>query len=151
MKSRFSLFLVRSALWLLPLTALNACTVSEVNPEMSSQTGSGESSPEMAVRLPSLRLANRASAEIGSLTEDEVGKTVVISGEVIQRSALLDGWLYLVQAENDSVWVLTDKDSPQLEDAVTVEGVVRYESVLVEDVDASGVYLEEKSHRTVNE
>ena len=159
MKSLFCLLRVRSVSTLLslvlPLSVLSACTVSEVAPEVSAQTGaqtgSGEANPEMAVRLPPFRLANRTITDIGALSADQDGKTMVIAGDVQQRSALLDGWLYQVGEASDSVWVLTERDAPQLGESVLVEGIVRHEPVVVGEVDASGVYLEEKSYREANE
>lgn len=163
MKSRFSLIcvLLRARLapsaisggmgLLLPLAMLSACTVTEVTPDVGTTAGGGEATPEMAVRLPSLRLASRAVTDIDALTEEKADKTVAVSGKVMQRSAILDGWLYQVRDDSGAVWVLTEKSTPQVNQTVMVEGVVRYEPILVGEIDASGVYIEEQSYREVNE
>ncbi|MFK8182884.1 MAG: hypothetical protein AB8B99_05875 [Phormidesmis sp.] len=130
---------------------LSACTVSEVTPEVGTTAGGGEAKPEMAVRLPSIRLANRAVTAIDTLAEEKVDKTVTISGQVMQRSALLDGWLYQIRDESGTVWVLSEKSTPQVDQAVMVEGVVRYAPIVVGEIDASGVYIEERAFREANE
>lgn len=143
--------LTRRLAWTLPLLLLSACAVSEVSPEVGATTGGGETSPEMAVRLPAIRLANRPAVDIGELTSEKADRTVAVSGRVTQRSALLEGWLYQVQDSSGSVWILTEKEAPAVNESVTVEGTVRYEPVVVGEIDASGIYLEERSHREADE
>ena len=98
--------------------------------------------PETGVRLPSLRLTARSAAEIASLSADQADKRIVVSGTVIRRSALLEGWLYQVQDNTGSLWVQSDRTAPAVGESTTVEGTLRYEQIVVGEVDASDVYLQ---------
>ncbi len=124
--------------------------------EVSSDTPDSEvpgakadtSKPETSVRLPIIGLANRSTVPINSLTADQAEMTVAIAGTVAQRAPLLDkGWLYQVSDDSGSVWVLSDRTSPQVGETVTVDGIVRYEAIVTGEIDASEVYLQEQSSR----
>ena len=133
------------------LTAgLSACSMADVNPEVGT-AGGNESNPEVAMRLPSIRLANLSVTSIDALSQDKADKKVAVGGKVVQRSALLDGWLYQVRDDSGSLWILTDDTAPQINEAVVVEGLVRYEPIVVGEIDASDVYLEEQAHRLADE
>lgn len=130
--------------------ALSSCAVSPVPTDSAGQPPDAESLPSdgpPAVRLPAIRLSRRAAVPIASLAADRVEETVAVSGNVAQRVAVLDGWLYQVQDETGSVWVVTDRSEPTVGDVATVEGTVRYESIVVEGIDAGEVYLEETTYR----
>lgn len=99
--------------------------------------------PDIPASLPTVRLTNRSVLEIDSVAAEQVDQTVAIAGTVTQRVALLDGWLYQVSDDSGSLWVLTHSSAPALDEAVTVEGIVRYEAIVVEEIDAGEIYLEE--------
>ncbi len=132
---------------LLPF-ALAGCTLSEVSSEISTET---VSQPAISVRLPSIRLANRSTVSIDSLTAEQTDKTVAIAGTVDQRAAVLEGWLYKVSDDSGSLWVLSDESTPEVGEAVTIEGVVRYEEIVVGEIDAGDVYLQEQSYEPSGE
>lgn len=100
-----------------------------------------------SVRLPTLRLANQSVVEINSITADQANETVAVSGTVTKQVPLLEGELYQIQDDSDSLWVLSDKPSPAVGESATVEGVVRYEAIVVGEIDAGEVYLQAQSHR----
>ena len=134
---------------LLVLGALNACTASGVGSNTPAPETSGAkadtSKPDL-VRLPLIGLANRSTVPIASLTADQADTTVTIAGKVAQRAPLLNkGELYQVSDDSGSMWVLSDRPSPQVGEAVTVEGVVRYEAIVTGKIDASEVYLQAQS------
>ena len=110
---------------------LQSCTVSEVG-------GDAPTKPAMSVRLPSL-LANRSAVAIDSITADQDDKTVAISGEITQRSAVLEGWLYEIRDDSGSLWVLSDDSKPEIGETAKVQGVVHYEPIVVGEVDAGDV------------
>ena len=124
---------------------LQSCTVSEVGADASTK-------PAMSVRLPSI-LANRSVVEIESITAAQDDKTVAITGEITQRSAVLEGWLYEIRDDSGSLWVLNDrsKDGPEIGDTAKVQGVVRYEPIVVGEIDAGDVYLQEQSYQRDDE
>lgn len=114
--------------------------------EVSDTNGDTQTSePALSARLPAIRLANRSVVNIDLLAADEVDEKVAVAGEIVQRVALLDGWLYEVEDGTGRLWVRTDSSQPEVGQRVTVEGVVRYEAIVVDGIDAGGVYLEEQS------
>ncbi len=132
------------------LLTLGSCTTSEVgkdspNAELPAANKGAQTSNSSA-RLPAIRLS-RASVSIGSLTAEQADDTVTISGTVAQRVPLLEGWLYEVSDDSGSLWVLSDKSAPAVGETATVDGVVRYEAIVVGEIDAGEVYLQEASSR----
>lgn len=121
-------------------SALVGCSAAEV---------SSPSAPaaEAPVRLPAIRLSSRSEVEIDSLSENQIDKTVAIRGEVVQRAALLEGWMYQVQDETGRLWVLTNRTAPDVGEIATAEGAIRYEPIVVGEVDAGEFYLEEKGYQ----
>lgn len=110
----------------------------------------GETPPaadEPAVRLPSIRLSRRSAVPIASLMAERADETVAISGTVAEKVAVLDGWLYQVQDESGQIWVLSNQSDPTVGETATVEGVVRYEAIVVDEIDAGEVYLEENAYQ----
>lgn len=120
-------------------SAISGCAVSEVGPEPVAEV-----SP---VRLPAFRLSSRPATTINSLTDQQVDDTITVSGKIAQRAAVLEGWLYQVQDETGSLWVLTDREAPEVGESVTVEGAVRYEPIVIGDINASDFYLEEEAYQ----
>ncbi len=100
-----------------------------------------------SLRLPAIRLSNRPVVTIGSLMSEQVDGAVTVSGTVAQRAALLDGWLYQLQDDTGSLWVQTESSEPSVGELATVEGILRYESIVVDEIDASDLYLEEQSYQ----
>ena len=118
---------------------LSGCTA-EVTPEPST-------AEVPAVRLPAFRLSSKPAIAIDSLTNEQVDDNIIVSGEVAQKAATLNGWIYQLQDETGSLWILTDRDAPEIGEVVTVEGSVRYEPIVVDSIDASEFYIEEKAYQ----
>ncbi len=132
------------------LLSLGACSASDVSVQTPSEVPAArgeQSKSDSSPRLPTIRLANLAATDIGSLTADQAEDTVTISGTVSQRVPLLEGWLYQVSDDSGSLWVLSDRTSPEVGETATVEGVVRFEEIVVGEIDAGEVYLQEASSR----
>lgn len=129
--------------------ALGSCTVAETTPDSPNSPTPQLEMP--AVRLPEIRLSNRTPEQIEALSVERQEDTVAISGIVTQKAAVLEGWLYEVQDETGSIWVLSDRTEPSVDESVIVEGVVHYEPVVVGELEAGGVYLEEKAYRLADE
>ena len=119
--------------------ALGGCTIAEVSPEPPTA--------EVPAQLPTFRASSKPAIAIDSLTDQQIDNTITVSGEVAQSAALLEGWIYQIQDETGSLWVLTDRDAPEVGTSVTVEGAVRYEAIVVESIDAGEFYIEEKTRQ----
>jgi len=101
-----------------------------------------------AIRFPSIRLSGWSVVPIASLMADSADSTVAVSGTVVEKVPVLESWLYQVQDDSGSVWVQSKGSDPVVGDAVTVEGVVRYEAIVVDGIDAGEVYLEERAYQS---
>lgn len=84
---------------------------------------------------------------IQSLSPDRVNQTVHVEGSVLQRAPLLNGELYQLQDNTGTVWVLSARPSPSVDEVVSVVGILRYEPISVDGVDIGEYYLEESSRR----
>lgn len=120
---------------------LGSCTVATSTADAPDET------VEMpSVRLPSIRLLRRSVVPIDSLMADREADKVAVSGTVTQRAAILGGWLYEVSDDTGSLWVLTEASDPEVGAIATVEGIVHYESIVVGEINAGSIYLEEQAY-----
>ena len=129
--------------------AIGGCTMAKTTAEATSEIdheATGETEDAPSVRLPSLRLSRRAVEPIDSLMADREADRVAVLGTVTQRAAILDGWLYEVEDKTGRLWVLTERSEPEVGAIATVEGIVRYEAIVVGEIDAGSVYLEEQAY-----
>lgn len=136
---------------------LGGCTAPVMGPDGTPITenpdtdGSVESAP--ALPLPAMRLSRRSITAIESIVSENANETITVAGQVAQRVAILEGWLYQIQDDTGSVWVLSEDTGPATSPAptvgqvATVEGVIRYEDIMVDELDASDVYLEQTAYR----
>ncbi|MGB3294226.1 MAG: hypothetical protein WBB01_14660 [Phormidesmis sp.] len=129
---------------LLSSLVLSGCTTSEGNP--SSALKADQSATPAPAQRPALRMPGQPIVSINSIKADQVDETVAIAGSVTQRVALLEGWLYQVQDESDRLWVLTSGAEPEVGQSAIVEGIVRYEAIVVDGLDAGELYLEEQAY-----
>ncbi|MEL6881144.1 MAG: hypothetical protein AAFY33_11900 [Cyanobacteria bacterium J06643_4] len=107
------------------------------------------------VRMPAI-FSNRSVEPIETLMAERAADTVVVTGVVTQRAALLEGWLYQVQDSTGSLWILSDRTQsaavgPTVGAQVKVEGILRYEPIVVGEIDAGDVYLEETAYEETAE
>ena len=124
---------------------LTSCTVAETGPSASPKA----EEPLPTVNMPSLRLPGQSTA-IDSLGVDQAEKKVSISGNVTERVATLDGWLYRLQDSTGSLWIVTNQSDPVVGEVATVSGVIKYEAIVVDEIDAGEIYLQEQSYRPDN-
>ena len=94
--------------------------------------------------VPVLSLT-RSTATIESLRQPEkVEQSLALNGAVVQRLAILNGWLYQVDDGTGQVWVRSQQAAPTLGQQIYVKGLLRYEPIVISDVDLGDYYLEEK-------
>ena len=122
---------------------LGSCTASESNP-----TGALKVDQPATAELdhPTVRAPSRPVVSIASLRADQADQAVAIAGNVAQRVALLEGWLYQVQDETGRLWVVSSGAEPEVGQLAIVEGIVRYEAIVVDGIDAGELYLEEQAY-----
>lgn len=137
---------------------LGGCTAPVMGPDGAPVTENpsdteGSVASEPALPLPAMRLSRRSTTAIDSIVAENANETITVAGQVAQRVAILEGWLYQIQDDTGSVWVLsegtgpTTGPAPTVGQVATVEGVIRYEDIMVDELDASDVYLEQTAYR----
>lgn len=67
--------------------------------------------------------------------------TVYLKGTVIEQVPLLDAQLYQLEDASGKMWVLTTLSLPRIGDEIKIAGELRYESIPVEGLDFSEVYV----------
>ncbi|MEM7795256.1 MAG: hypothetical protein AAF579_12515 [Cyanobacteria bacterium P01_C01_bin.118] len=92
---------------------------------------------------PVISLA-RSTVEIESLRRPErVERSMPLSGSVVQRLAVVDGWLYQVDDGTGQLWIVSEQSAPVVGAQVYVKGVLRYEPIVIDGIDLGDYYLEE--------
>lgn len=87
----------------------------------------------------------RSTVKIEALRQPQkVERSISLTGSVIQRLAILNGWLYQIDDGTGQLWILTENVAPALGNSVDVDGVLRYEAIIINDADLGDYYLEEK-------
>jgi len=107
----------------------------------------GESS---RVRIPSAiaQFAHPPTA-LQDLSQAAVNTTVQIEGTVQAQAPLLDRWLYQITDSTGELWVMSTAAPPAVGETVRVQGVVRYEPILIGGTDQGDYYLEAESHTVI--
>lgn len=101
-------------------------------------------------RIPALSLP-RAAVAIESLRQPQrVERSLPLAGVVTQRIAILNGWLYQLDDGTGQVWVVSQEPAPAVGDQVDVDGVLRYEAIVINGADLGDYYLEETQRQLAN-
>ena len=104
--------------------------------------------PTASLNLPLIS----AIVPIEALSQSErVGQTVRLSGRVVQRLPLLDGWLYQLDDGTGQLWVRSSQPAPALELRVHVKGTLRSQTIAVEGLSYEDLYLEEQRRHVVED
>lgn len=94
-------------------------------------------------RIPALSLP-KATVAIESLRQPQrVERSLPLAGAVTQRLAILNGWLYQLDDGTGQVWVRSQQPAPAVGAQVQVDGVLRYEAIIINGADLGDYYLEE--------
>lgn len=90
----------------------------------------------------------RSTTSIESLRQaGQVERSMPLAGEVTQQLKILDGWLYQLNDGTGQVWILTQQSPPAVGQNIYVNGVLRYEAIVINGADLGDYYLEEKNHQ----
>jgi hypothetical protein len=93
------------------------------------------------------QLTHRAIA-LHRIPDLRANTTGYVEGTVQQQVPLLESSLYQLLDATGTVWVRSLENPPEIGDRLKVRGVIRQEPILVEGIDISEVYIQEK-HRTL--
>jgi RecJ-like exonuclease len=80
---------------------------------------------------------------------------VQLEGTVVDRAPMIDAVVYQLQDETGQIWVLSTEPTVepivQTGDRVLVRGIVRFESILLEEQEFGEAYIEEMTREMVEE
>lgn len=97
---------------------------------------------ETLANLPGLGWLISATTPIADLGQYR-GGTAYFGGQVTRHLPLLNGALYQVTDSSGAIWVQTSGDPPPLNQAISLQGTLRYETILVQGQDIGELYAEE--------
>lgn len=75
--------------------------------------------------------------------EELLEKSLKLQGKVEKVIPLLDSYLYLLQDQDQSIWVMTNDNAPTKSQLVTIEALLKQEKIVIEGEEKSEFYLEE--------
>lgn len=70
-------------------------------------------------------------------------QSVTIDGQITRRVPLIGGHIYQVQDATGQVWVVSSTTTLQPGQSVTLEGIARFESIVMAGEEQGEVYLEQ--------
>lgn len=82
----------------------------------------------------------RSAKTIQQVTDSNNRNTIQIAGIVQQQIPLLEQWLYQIEDDSGSLWVLTSSLPPSVGTQVTLKAQVQYESILMQGMDIGEHY-----------
>ncbi|MEL6383373.1 MAG: hypothetical protein AAFQ89_13155 [Cyanobacteria bacterium J06626_18] len=96
------------------------------------------------VHLPqAIAQLTQPTTPLQDLSDNSVDKTINVEGQVQQHAPLLEGWLYQVADDTDTIWIATATAPPAIGESVRVRGVVQYQQILIGGADIGEYYLQE--------
>lgn len=82
----------------------------------------------------------RSAKTIQQVTNSGNRNTIQVVGVVQQQIPLLEKWLYQIEDDSGSLWVLTSSSPPSIGAEVTLKAQVQYESILMQGMDIGEHY-----------
>ena len=74
-------------------------------------------------------------------------ETVQLRGTVVDRAPMIDAVVYQLQDETGEIWVLSAEPGVERGDRLLVRGTVRFESILIEELELGEAYIEETERK----
>lgn len=108
-------------------------------------------SPRSRVRsysIGTLAAPEPADTQVQTIQPPLVDQAISVKGTVQQSAPLLDRWLYQLSDTSGTLWILSSDSPPAPGEMVRVQGIVRYEQILIGGTDQGEYYLEETQRRT---
>ncbi|MDJ0704277.1 MAG: hypothetical protein QNJ46_13410 [Leptolyngbyaceae cyanobacterium MO_188.B28] len=110
--------------------------------------GTGETrSPLLHLNMPQpiARLIHKVTPIEAVHTQSSASlRPVYLRGRVKQRIPLLNGWIYQLQDNTGSIWVMTPTPAPKVGEEILIKGLIHYEAIPVAGEDLGEHYIEEQ-------
>ena len=75
--------------------------------------------------------------------EQLLQSSLTVEGTVQKVIPLLDNWVYLLKGESELIWVVTSQQPPQKLESVTIEALLKNETIVIDGEEYSEFYLQE--------
>lgn len=93
----------------------------------------------------------RPTTDLQDLTTVPLETVVQVEGKVQKHAPLLSQGLYQVADDTSTVWVVSNDGAPEVGSTLQIQGVVRYEQILLSGNDVGEYYLQETSRTVLEE
>ena len=97
--------------------------------------------------VPTISFSTPVSTIESLRQPEQVERSVPLTGSVTQKLPILNGWLYQLDDGTGQVWVSTQQASPAVGSRVSVQGLLRYEAIVINGTDVGDYYLEEQQRQ----
>lgn len=81
------------------------------------------------------------SISVADISPKKIGRTVYLTGRVVQIAPLIDNAAYQLQDNTGKVWVVTSHNSPQLDRQIKIEGKIEYQSLPFAERELGDFYI----------
>ena len=69
------------------------------------------------------------SISVADITSKKIGKTVYLTGEVVQIAPLIDNAAYQLKDSTGKIWVVTNHNTPKLKEQIEIKGKIEHQSL----------------------
>ncbi len=93
------------------------------------------------ILLSSLSGCQPSLISIEQISAKKVGKTVYLTGKIVQLAPFVDSSAYQVEDTTGKVWVVTSQKPPMLGQMIKVRGKIKYQSLPFAEQELGDFYL----------
>ena len=83
------------------------------------------------------------SISVADISPKKIGRTVYLTGTVVQIAPLIDNAAYQLEDSTGQVWVVTSHNTPQLGQLIKIEGKIEHQSLPFADRELGDFYIVE--------
>lgn len=115
-----------------------------------STTGDTQSTTQGNIPEAIAQLA-RPTTDLQDLATVPLETVVQVEGKVQKHAPLLSQSLYQIADDTSTVWVISNDGAPDVGATLQIQGVVRYEQILLSGDDIGEYYLQETARTVLEE
>ena len=83
------------------------------------------------------------SISVADISPKKIGRTVYLTGTVVQIAPLIDNAAYQLKDNTGKIWVVTSHNSPQLNQLIKIEGKIEHQSLPFAERELGDFYIVE--------
>ena len=94
-----------------------------------------------AIAMTSLVGCQPPEINIIDVAKKKSGKTVYLTGKVINLAPFIDNAAYKLQDDSGAVWVVTSQNPPKINAIVSIKGKIQYQSLPFAETELGDFYV----------